>query len=97
MRLHKEWLKVHQMTEQQLDTYAGEHRVQLTTDFENLKAAADAICRELGIDEPEGHAGEALDKEVQQHMRKHNCTYTEALSKLASDPDFLRRWEVIFQ
>lgn len=73
------WERVHQMAEDDLATFAEEHRVDMSGQFLNLSAAADHVCAALQIAEPtNGHEGEDLDRLTQEYALEHRCSYTAA-------------------
>lgn len=98
--MSKLWKQIHDMSAEELDAYAEAHHVDLAEEFDDLTHAANHVCVQLGVPKPaeeeDPPAGADLDEEINEYARKHKCTYSEALAALAKDPDFKRRWELIF-
>jgi hypothetical protein len=93
--------RIYEMTDDRLARYAEEHKLDLSErEFESPEEARAFICKQLQVDstmKDEPAAGADLDEEVQEYQRKHGCTYTKALADLSKNPEFLRRWELIFE
>jgi len=84
------WDKLHDMNENQLADYAERHHVDMAQQFNDLRAAADFVCAELGVPRisTEQHDGEELDRLAQTYMHQHRCGYIEALNAVRrANPD----------
>jgi hypothetical protein len=92
----KQWHKIHAMSETELEAYAAAHKCELSGAFDDLNDLADAVCLELGIEEPADAADDAggeLDRRAREHQRKHpGLSYESCLGQMRKQyPELTKR------